>query len=65
MSASAQVRIGYPDNVLVEDSPTLKRLWRADGSYYLVRKSVFMVVSGMEPQEITTEASTEDKTEQD
>ena len=65
MSASAQVRIAYADDVLVEDSPTLKRLWRADGNYYLVRKSVFMVVSGMEPREITTEASTEDKTEYD
>ena len=56
---SAEVRIAYADNVIVEDSDTLKRLWRSDQNYYLVRKRVYMVVSGHEPAEITTDASPE------
>ena len=62
-TASATLRIAYADNVVVEDSDTLKRLWRSDHGYYLVRKRVYMVVSGEKPVEITTDASPQDEAE--
>ena len=62
-TARATLRIAYADDVVVEDSDTLKRLWRSDNNYYLVRKRVYMVVSGEKPVEITTDASAEDEAE--
>ena len=62
-TARATLRIAYADDVVVEDSDTLKRLWRSDYNYYLVRKRVYMVVSGEKPVEITTDASAEDEAE--